>query len=302
MTPVLAPEPFPWPFDTDTWRMRMGLQTQDRESWFRPDTGWPFQLAERARLMQARQWDVLALMPEARAAADEIMALLFEHLTNRFPDWFNRAGEGVESRVDNARLDPAGFAHPLHLLGHLLPDDLCILTPSAGGWRLTGGVVCFPSRWLLSHKLGKPMPGIHRPVPRYDQVLAAPVDRFFDTLSPGRVVWRVNWTLSDDAALFQSGEDTGAGADIDADNAGQRLWLRSERQTLVKLPDSGAVVFSIRTHQRTLAMLDGEQRRQFAAVLRSVPDDVAVYKGLHRTAALALGFCEGDGVARISEA
>lgn len=292
--PILPPEPFPWPFDGDVWRMAMGLRAQETESWLAPDDGWPGQLADRARLIRDRKWDVMALMPEARAASAEVMGLLFAHLTARFPDWFNRVGHGVESRVTGARLDPADFEHPLHLLAHLLPDDLCLMTPSPGGWRLTAGVVCFPSHWMLPHKLGKPLPGIHRPVARYDAVLATPVDRFFDTLSPGRVVWRANWTLSDDPTLFQPGTKAHEppDADIHEGNAGDRLWLRVERQTLTKLPDSGAVLFTIRTHQRPLSALTAVERRQFASVLRSVPDDVAAYKGLRRTGPLAVLYCE----------
>lgn len=292
--PTLPPEPFPWPFDGDVWRLGMGLRVQEPESWLAPDAGWPVQLAERASLIARRKWDVMALMPDARAAAAEMLPLLLHHLAGRFPDWFTKFGQGIESRVDGARLDPDGFEHPLHLLAHLLPDDLCVMTPSPGGWRLTGGVVCFPSHWLLPHKLGKPLPGIHRPVPRYDAVLATPVDRFFDTLAPDRIVWRANWTLSDDPALFQPGQKAHAApeSDIDAGNAGERLFLRIERQTLAKLPGSGAVLFTIRTHQRALSALTQEQRRQLAAILRSVPDDVASYKGLRRTGALAIGYCE----------
>lgn len=162
-------------------------------------------------------------------------------------------------------------------------------------WLLTGGVVCFPSHWMLPYKLGKPLPGIHRPVARYDAVLATPMDRFFDTLSQGRVVWRANWTLSDDPTLFQprTKAHVPLDADIHAGNAGDRLWLRVERQTLTKLPDCGAILFTIRTHQRALSALSIEQRRQFAAVLRSVPDDVAAYKGLRRIGPPAVAFCEG---------
>ncbi|MFV3131684.1 heme-dependent oxidative N-demethylase family protein [Niveispirillum sp. KHB5.9] len=292
---MLPPEPYPWPFDGDTYRMGMGLRTQDPAQWLAPDAGCPVQLAERARLLRERKWDVLALMPEARAAAAELLELVIAHLTGRFPDWFSAVEGGIDSRVAGMVLKPADFDHPLHLLGHLLPDDLCLLSKTPGGWRLMGGAVCFPSHWFLPHMLGKPLPGIHRRVPGYDASLATPVDRFFDTLAPGRTAWRANWTLADDPTLFQPGTQAHSppDADIDADNAGDRLYLRVERQTLSKLPGSGAVLFTIRTHLRPLSALDGEQRRQFASVLRSVPEDVASYKGLRRTGAVALGYLEG---------
>jgi hypothetical protein len=286
----LPAEPFPWPFDGHVYRMAMGLRTLAPADWLPPDAGWPAQLARRADLLRRRKWDVLALMPEAREAAAELLELLFQHLTTQHPAWFQRQGAGIFSAISGALLKPADFDHPLHLLGHLLPDDLCLLTPSAGGWRLTGGTVCFPSHWLLPHKLGKPLPGIHRPVPGYDATLAMPVDRFFDNLNPGRIVWRANWGLSDDAELFQPGgtRPPRANGPVTEENSAQRLFLRVEKQTLVKLPRSDAVLFTIRTHQRALAALTPEQRGHFAAILRSVPDDVARYKGLDRTGLLAL--------------
>ncbi len=291
---MLPPEPFPWPFDGDVYRMAMGLRSQDPTQWLAPDAGWPAQLAERARLLRDRKWDVLALMPEAKAAAAELLALLRLHLPTRFPDWFALTGDGLRSQVTGTVLDPSSFDHPLHMLAHLLPDDLCLLTASAGGWRLTGGAVCFPSHWFLPHKLGKPLPGIHRPVPGYDATLATPVDRLFDTLAPGRTVWRANWTLSDDPVLFQPGTAAHKPADetIQAGNAGDRLLMRVERQTVRKLPESGAVLFTIRTHQRPLSALDPDQRRHFAAILRSLPDEIAAYKGLHRTGPAALSFLD----------
>lgn len=281
---MLPPEPFPWPFDTDTYRMAMGLRPLAPADWFPPDAGWPSQLVRRAALLRERKSDVLALMPEARAAADELLALLAVHLPAHHPDWFQREEDELVSTVADTTLPPNHFDHPLHRLGHLLPEDLCLLTPSPGGWRLTGGVVCFPSHWLLPHKLGRPLPGIHRPVPGYDAKLAVPVDRFFDTLSPGRLVWRSNWGLSDDPELFQPG----GGAPKPATGAGLPLYLRVEKQTLFKLPRSRAVLFAIRTHQRVLEQLAPEQKAQFADILRSVPDDVARYKGLDRNRPRAL--------------
>lgn len=281
---MLPPEPFPWPFDADTYRMAMGLRPLAPADWFPPDAGWPAQLTRRADLLRRRKSDVLALMPEAKDAASELADRLFQHLATQHPIWFHRQGAGLFSAIGGALLSPSDFDHPLHLLGHLLPDDLCLLTPSPGGWRLTGGVVCFPSHWLLPHKLGKPLPGIHRPVPGYDAKLATPVDRFFDSLAPGRLVWRSNWGLSDDAELFQPG----GASPKPAAGTGQSLYLRVEKQTLFKLPVSGAVLFTIRTHQRVLDALALDQKAQFAAILRLVPEDVARYKGLDRNRPRAL--------------
>jgi hypothetical protein len=59
-------------------------------------------------------------------------------------------------------------------------------------------------------------------------------------------VWRVNWSLVDTPEPYRPPEHR-ARAAITAALAGEQLWLRVERQTLRRLPDSGAVLFGIRT-------------------------------------------------------
>ena len=44
---------------------------------------------------------------------------------------------------------------------------------------LTGAVLCFPSSWTLSEKLGKPLLRIHMPVASYDSQMGARVQRMF---------------------------------------------------------------------------------------------------------------------------
>ena len=45
------------------------------------------------------------------------------------------------------------------------------------------------------------------------------------------------------------------------DNAGQRLHLRVERQTLSRLPKSNAVLFTIRTYMDPLSTFEGRPDR-----------------------------------------
>ena len=92
---------------------------------------------------------------------------------------------------------------PLDIAGRLVQEDLCILQEVDGELRLTAGVLCFPNRWRLSDKLGRPMMAIHEPVPSYAERLGKPVDRFIGLLAPDRPVWRLNWSLMDNPMLFQ---------------------------------------------------------------------------------------------------
>jgi hypothetical protein len=63
--------------------------------------------------------------------------------------------------------------------------------------------------------------------------------------------------------------------------AASTLRLRSERQTLRRLPRTGGIVFGIRTYLFKVEELAQERgvAGRLASAVRSWPDDVAVYKG-----------------------
>ena len=127
---------------------------------------------------------------------------------------------------------------------------MCLIEASPDGPRLTAAVLCFPSRWRLHEKLGRPLAEVHGRVPFYGDRLARPVDRFMGMSRPGISRPALNWSVMDDPTLFQpTGKwRTAHDATITEQNAGERLFLRVERQTLRRLPVSGAVLFGIRVH------------------------------------------------------
>ena len=69
---------------------------------------------------------------------------------------------------------------------------------------------------------------------------------------------------------------------ITADNAGAMLWLRVERQTFRRLPDTGVLVFGIKTVVDPLSSLAG--RPDLAGALRDsiagMPADTRRYKSM----------------------
>jgi hypothetical protein len=106
--------------------------------------------------------------------------------------------------------------------------------------------LCFPAHWVLAEKMGKPLAAIHDPVPHYDERLAGPVDRFFNNMTIGPISARMNWSLQIGADLFTPHRAQRQAAAGDLDN--HQLCLRLESQTLRKLPQTGFVLFTIRTH------------------------------------------------------
>ena len=123
---------------------------------------------------------------------------------------------------------------------------------------LRAGILCFPSNWKLGEKMNQPMSVIHDPVVRYDETLTKRVQRIFDHIKPDRPVWRANFLNYTTANLFQPDREK----KVDRD-AGK--WVRVERQSLVRLPRSGDLVFGIHTHVIPMASLTPEDRAVFLA-------------------------------------
>ena len=72
------------------------------------------------------------------------------------------------------------------------------------------------------------------------------------------------------------------------------LRLRSERQTLRRLPRTGAIVFGIRTYQFKVEELARERgvAARLASAVRSWPEDVALHKGRRRYRDVLLNFLD----------
>lgn len=280
-------EPDYLPFRAGPFRLTMGLVPLDLRDWIAPDERMALELRDKERLLCERHHEVFAALPAAAEGAAEVLALLVDHLPRRFPTLYNRVDERLDNLVTGERWNLAECAlHPLDLAGRLVQEDLCLMQRPEGAetYHLVGASVCFPTRWRLAEKMGQAVEAIHAPVPGYDEQLAPTMDRFFSRLKAERPVWRINWSLMDDPALFQP---TGHGrhernAHITAQNAGATLWLRMERQTLRRLPRSGDILFTIRVHLRPLHTLATrpEDAAALATTLRALPPAMQQYKSL----------------------
>lgn len=277
-------KPLYTPFETP-YRLSMGLIALKPDEWIEIDDDLAADLAEKRRLLAERHAQVFAALTGSEAGQREVLDLLAAHLTEHFPDLYRRDGRRLRVLPADADwdLDDAGLA-PLDLAGRLVQEDLCLMEHDDAAWRLTAASLCFPTRWKLADKIGRPLDAIHGPVPDFADKLARPISRFFDRIKTDKPVWRLNWSLIDDPALFQP-EGHGRGEldpTITAENAGERLWLRVERQTLRRLPATDAVLFTIRIHRWPLSRLADrpEAAGRLAQSITTMPPAMQRYKSL----------------------
>ncbi len=282
------------PFEDGPFRMAMGLVACPEAAWIEIDERYPAELAERRGLLASRRADVFAALPGSEPARAEVLALLAAHLPARFPAWFRREGGRLRNGLTGEEWDlDAPGCDPLELAARLVQEDLCIIRPAEGGPVLEAGVVCAPTRWRITEKIGRPLMAVHAAVPFYGERLGAPVDRFMAQIKAGRIAMRVNWSVVDSPALFQlEGKHRGErDPAFTAENAGERLHLRTERQTFQRLPGTGAVLFTIRVHSYPLTRVAAQPgvAARLAGAVRALPEEMGRYKSLpvYREALLA---------------
>ncbi|MGR3502887.1 heme-dependent oxidative N-demethylase family protein [Pseudaestuariivita sp.] len=225
------------PYVLDSTRRLPGIAPT--EHWLIQDEAYAAQMAERARLIAELPEEVLALTPEGQPAAEELLRLVVDEAQG----WDGFEVRDGAVRCPDGRAVAIDFAQPLETLAQLVQEDLCLLAPAGGGSVLTGAVLCFPASWRLSEKIGRPLPEIHAPVPEYDDGLARRVQRLFDAIRVGQVLMRHNLLWYARPELYQPRSEI-----TPRKEAGPGEYLRSERQTLRRLPRTGAVVFAIHTY------------------------------------------------------
>ncbi len=268
----------------------MGLAPLDLGEWFFIDENYHDHLAEKRNLLFAYYPEVFVALPDSESEQQLTLDAILKHLTHQFPEHFQRHTHSIENQLTGEVFDLDAMP-PLELAGRLVQEDLCLLRPSERGFLLIAANVCFPSRWRPAEKLGLPVAMIHAPVPGYQKQLEGSVNRFFDRLS--QPMWRANWSMADSPALFLPPTDQSAVFEIDSSNAGDRLWVRIERQTLS--PIANNILFTIRTSIFPLSSIAGQPdlAAGLRETLRQMPPEMQQYKSLqtYRDAIIEYLFC-----------
>jgi hypothetical protein len=204
-------------------QLRMGLVKLAERDWLQPRPDLAARAAGFAEWPQA-----VELTPEVDTPGRELAAML-----------------GVDGALPEAAL--------------AVHEDLCLLAKreNEAVYRLIGAAVAWPSDWHPGEKIGLPLRALHAPIAGYEEQLATGVDRFMETLRPGAIYGRCNWFIAacGDRRWLPEGPPQEAFAHVTPANAGETLFVRSERQTLRRLPQTGAILFTIGIYVEPLGRL-----------------------------------------------
>ena len=273
------------PFDKGRFRLSMGIISLNLDEWLEPDEYYYRELLEKEALLANQNNEVFQSKKGSQLAQQEVLDLIIDYMNTFHSELVRIDGDKIFIDGIKRNFSRKEFAEmPLNLAGRLVQEDLCLMAPGDTGYTLEAASLCFPSRWRLIDKIGKRMVDIHSPVPDYEDKLARPVDRFFDKLDINKPVWRVNWSLTDDPDLYQPIRKTSTdySRSINSKNAGDLIFLRCERQTLRRLPNTGWILFSIKTYVDKVSALavQPEALVDLAHSVKNMSADMQQYKNI----------------------
>ena len=230
-------------------KFTLGLRTRTEADWLPFDDAFGDaerrgeQMMEREWLFDNRHDETFNALKGSEEAGAEVREMVIAHLA---------AYHGTVHK------EPKHGMHPLEATARMVPEDLLLLKPlprkddnALLDWTLLAAAVAFPAHWVLAEKMGRPLASIHEPVPHYAERLETPMDRFFTNMKVGPISHRWNWSVMTSHRLFTPHRSRrtalAPGAGID------EIFIRMESQTLRKLPQTGMILFTIRTYAEPLS-------------------------------------------------
>ncbi len=242
-------------------QLKIGLAKLTEEEWLQPDPD----LAQRQAAFDAHP-EAVQLTAEAEAPGRELAEMM-----------------GVSGGLPEA--------------ARAAWEDMCLLTRRDDEeiYRLIGAAVAFPTDWHPQQKMGLPMTALHAPIDGYAEQLSAPVDRFMMKLKAGAIYGRCNWFIAptgDYRWIAESSPDPRF-AKVTADNAGETLFARSERQTLRRLPETSAILFTIGVYVTPFAELSDANLAKLAGAVAEIGSGEGDRRGAPQYGAALAAYAEG---------
>lgn len=263
--------------------LSMGLNKLDLDDWLIEDHLLAEQVALKRSLYEAKSNQVYQALPCSIPAQRELAQALALYLPKKYPNLYGAIKEGVYCKFNGTELAFTGDENTLLRSSWAVQEDLCLLELSDNeDYCLTAASLCAPSYWRLLEKMGGSLDAIHGPIPDYADKLGANVNRFFQKLKVGHPVWRGNWSVVTSSTLYQPGDIEAVGVS-DPELIPERCFLRSERQTLQRLPETGAIAFTIKVTVEPISVLltQPQALQSLQQALFAMSEAEKSYKSIH---------------------
>lgn len=290
------------------YHITMGLRKIEPIEWIELDSDFPKYHGDKAARIEEMGEKCVFTHADALPAAMELLEELAEYLPARYPTLYKRTSVGIDNlwSGESFNIIQRPLAEdPMRTCSRLVQDDLALMIEQPDGqYRLLAGGILLAGFWRLSDKFGMTLSDIHTSgdVPKFKENLESGMMKFFQRLKCDTFYSRNNYFIQVDDCLPWShsiGQESDAvvgWATAEKDKAIANHYFRSERQTLRRLPKTGAVCFTIRTYFLPVTEMANEPYvpGRLASAVRSWDGDVARYKGRERYGDVLLAYLDGE--------
>ena len=236
--------------------VKVGLEPIEEAEWLEIDNLFDSEIELKKKLYESHYKEIHQELELSLKSQQELLEVLKTHLKQYHPD---RKFTATET------------SSPLKRASLMVQEDLVLMIPEEEKYFLGAASLCAPSNWSLKEKFNDSLIDLHKFVPSYEKKIGNRVNNIFNKLPNNRIFQRFNWSIYEDASLFQPVKSKSLverSKTITDKNAGDRLFIRVERQTIRRLPKTQAIAFTIRVHVDPLS---------------SIREDLLLIKGLKKT-------------------
>lgn len=294
---------YPFPYPEDIYMYSVNMEMHDggepgsvHEHAFDVDEHYLSEMEERAMVldkdpnryatldhMELHQWDVLELIMDANS--------------RNYPEHFSLEKDGDNWAWENR---PMGIKHsfvfgdkstlpqaPLEYIARQNQGDLVVLDQRENDLFADAAVATSVADWSVNFDVGMSFSEWHGPVPVahelgvFDRAL-----KYLLMIRLGQPARRLNWTLTVNPRMDTSPETYHKWgverSTVTAENAGQKVYLRVELQTLFRLPRSNGLLFCVRAYLANMEELCANPAwaKRLYSVMVNLHPELADYKGI----------------------
>ena len=273
---------------------QLGLRPIKHNQWMLLEPDYTATIREKRARMAAYPGLYYRTLPSSLAAQRELRELVAAHLAADYPQHFRRSGPVLHCLIDGGQYDLRDESiEPLLQMSGFIEEDFMLIQDVDGAQIITAASNAYSSSGRLVNSVGRNVAWAHQPVPQLTAKLGPRIDRMIGSIHADMPCERFNWQLTPLATKFFPHQAHAANADAmrqicdelrrTPQRAGELLWLRVERQTLVRLPESRAVAFTLHTFSDPIASLkdDAESLRAILALLRSYSEERLEYSEMN---------------------
>ncbi|KAF5117807.1 hypothetical protein DV495_003453 [Geotrichum candidum] len=282
------------PFNRGPYHMTMGIKTLDHSEWLLLENTYKDITDKRKKITQNELDHTVLTRPEAKESVFETYDLCLNYMMRRYPQYFavdEKDSSLIHNKIRNEKIHRDPSAYPdtetlIRTLAHTIEEDFLILIfdDKTEQYYLKSGSFAFPSGFDPAQKIDLSLKDIHGPVPLYKKTIEKAMDKFFRRLKIGEWVYRLNWGVQSHDELYAPDLNHASEEEVlvplNADDVDfSDVFLRCEKQCLLRLPKTKALLFTIRTYVTPFTEIrEEEDCLDLCDAIDNLPDSLAQYK------------------------